>query len=333
MGKDYSDRAPSTICSAVIYRGNKIAIKEVEGEGLSLLGGHVKWEYGLPECVKQRVFAENRILFEPHSINGITHHRTPSSKDVINVNVAGHVTDASQQQNVYWMTLDEALRRADEFRTPDIKRLLIRTERQDSVSLDFIQPTMLRRRVDYTETVPGSEATQTERRDLYGPTDFVVISAAIRSKQEGQPARYLFMECGRKQFAGKLSLLGGKLNRDERLVDALGREIPEESDGTLKFSLLGLVGLYISDVGSFSNQPANYASNFAAIAIAENEDVKLSEKVLEEVRCLKWLSIDEIAEIPNSEFRTIDTKSVVMRAENLVLDKRVLPFDFVERVD
>lgn len=94
--------------------------------------------------------------------------------------------------------------------------------------------------------------------------------------------------------AGKWSLLGGFLGRDESLEEALKREVLEESGWIIS----NLKLLYVKDN---PDRPAEDRQNIEFVFIAEAVE-KISESD-EEVTSLKWFSIDEL---PEKEFIAFD---------------------------
>ncbi len=336
-----TERLNSTICSALVSLGNKYAFKETENGKISFLGGHMNWEYGVSDAIIRRTYADTGIAFTPRYINGITQHRTPSGKEVININIVGNAVDLSNQRPgkevnaIHWLTREEALRQRDRFRTPEMHYLLQRLSQQNAVSLDFIQSSDQRLKLEtQLRVADGAIGTESEEFDgLFGPKDFVVVSTALRYQGPETLAKYAFMRCKRKQFNNKLSLFGGKQNRGEHPKQTAIRETSEESGGLIIPEPIGIIGIWTNRVTKYQDQPSNYATNIATVAEVNELVTELPESVRDESgKEIYWLTLEEIANMSYSEFRTRDAKEIPIRAEQVLQQQRIIPFSFIEQI-
>ena len=334
---DNSQRMPTAICSAVVCDSKgRIGVKDAQGpaglEGLSLLGGHIQWGHGVTEGLRKRIWEESKIGFTPSHLVGITRHRTPSKKDVINISVAATLDDSSIQEHVYWMTVDEILRREDEFRTPDGPYLVVRSLQGKKVPLDFVQYTDILHPVEFSEDKTHPISTElASGGERFGPTDFVVTSTAARYQGPEGGVEYMFMRCGRERFEGKFSNLGGKLDRDESVKNGAMREVQEETPG-IDIKQVGLTGIFINRIDPAHNPPEEYAVNFATLAICRNKYQLPVNYSGREVEGIEWIDVEKIPGMSNHEFRTVDTKRAVTRSEAAHQRNEIVPFDFIHDI-
>jgi ADP-ribose pyrophosphatase YjhB (NUDIX family) len=307
-----------TICSAIIQRSDgRIAFKEEKtptGKKLSLPGGYVDWGLGFPEAIVDRVRSQNRVKFLPLEINGITQNFSPSGKWVTNINVLGPLISNLDETGIYWLSLDEALKKEDDFRTPDTHVLLRKLYQQTPFKLDFV-----------CLTIP-----QTNSRKYFGfsnePTDFNVASTVVRYDLP-RNAEYAFMICGegeRESVRGKLSLFGGHLADGERTTCASARETCEESTKYIG-PQIGLVGAFISQSSS-----GMYVVNFATAAHGiERPHLRKHKK--REAAGVRFLTAPEIYNMPITEFRTPDTLLATLLTDHILKSgRKLVPLESID---
>lgn len=85
--------------------------------------------------------------------------------------------------------------------------------------------------------------------------------------------------------SGKWGLLGGYLNRNEKLVDGVRREVMEESGWIIN-------NIQLFRINDNPNRPAEDKQNVALIFTADA--VKKVKKSDEEVKELKWFDLDKL---------------------------------------
>lgn len=324
----------STVCSALIYQGNKLPLKDT-GEGLSLLGGHVQWDMGFPDCIKYRIAGENGIQFTPQYINGITHDVTQHGLEVLNVNVYGLVTDISESKGVHWFTTEEALREADKgnMRTPDARVLLLERYRSRKIPLSFIQVTGgITRGPQSSEVVTAGSTTAVPADHPWAPKDFIVVGGSIYHREENGPLKWGLMRCGRPQYLGKLSSFGGRPKPGDSILQTLVRETSEESGETLHIDPIGLCGIFLNPVGQYRGQPNNYAANFACVARARNKITEIPEHVKGENKEVVWKTLEELVAMRAEEFRTEDTRAAAVIAAQQRTQAGIVPFETIHRL-
>lgn len=301
-----------TVGSAIVQREDgKIAFKEEEtpkGKMLSLPGGFVDWGVGFPEAIVQRVESQNGIKFLPTELNGITQNFSPSGKWITNINVAGPLINDIGEKGIYWLSLDEALRK--EFRTPDTLVLLNRLDQKTPFGLDFVHLAIPRKN-------QGLHFSSE-------PTSFDVVSIVARYANS-EIERYALMVCGegeRETVRGKLSLLGGRIQNGEAVYRAGQREMREESGARLGLSS-GLIGAFIN-----LSSTGKYVVNFATAVRGTNQPYqKNQDKEASEIRLL---TADEILREPASAFRSPDTQQAVLLAHHYFrTGKKFVPTDSV----
>ncbi len=316
MSSDTSTISTS-VCTIVPYQNGLITLKEADGK-LSLLGGHIPWEKGYQEGLQQRVREENGIEIEPYHITRITHHKTPSGKNVVNIGSTGVITSFPSRRNIIQISPAEALARKEEFRTPDVYTLISKIFSRHIVPLDFIQ---------VTEVPSGYRTAQIPGQ--WGRTDFLVGSEILRYERSGN-VEYAFMRCQR--YNNLLSFFGGKIEEGETIEAGISRERLQESGGKMISHPLGLVGIAVNYVGMYPNQKAPFAVNIASASLIDEKIKEVPDNVKDETSEIVWLNINDIARMKEEEFRTPDTKLMTLRCERAYQKNLFVPFSFIEQV-
>lgn len=273
------------------------------------------WSLGFPNALLHRIYAQNKLSFLPLGINGITQNYSPSGKWITNINLFGPLLDNADEQGIYWLSLDEAFRNADNFRTPDTLVLLEKIHQRGTFGLDFIKLTCPLKS-------PTNQPYHTE------PTDHHVASTVARFP-EGPFPRYALAELGegeREEVRGKLSLIGGHLIPGEQIAAAADREELEEVSIQIGRQL-GLVGAFVG-----ASSRGHYIVNTVSAVHGLTRPASQLDRRGEVAR-VKFLTPNEIYTIPKSQFRSPDTRAAVLLTDYMITHGRnLIPHSAIETI-
>jgi len=102
----------------------------------------------------------------------------------------------------------------------------------------------------------------------------------------------------------------------------------QETGNSIDLHPIGLVGLYVNQIPGIGD----YISNIAALIEAKSKDIVLPDSLQDEVKEVIWKTPGEISSMPGEEFRSRDTRRIIMRAESLARQGRILPFGLIEEI-
>ncbi|WP_051569377.1 NUDIX hydrolase [Alkaliphilus transvaalensis] len=128
--------------------------------------------------------------------------------------------------------------------------------------------------------------------------------------------KILMIQQGKNHIRGLWNFPSGKLEKNERIVDAVVREVEEETG--YKVELSGLIGIY-----NFFSE-----ANEQIIMVCYVGKVKGGnlEHDNEEIIDAKWLSTSEISQLRDEELRN---HSLIRKIINDLEDKSLIPIDII----
>jgi len=124
---------------------------------------------------------------------------------------------------------------------------------------------------------------------------------------------------GRNHIRGLWNFPSGKLEKKERIVDAVVREVEEETG--FKVALSGLIGIY-----NFLSETNDQIIMFCYVGKVKDGNLEYD---YEEIINAKWLSISEISKLRDEELRNC---SLIRKITNDLKDKCVVPIDSINDI-
>jgi 8-oxo-dGTP diphosphatase len=139
----------------------------------------------------------------------------------------------------------------------------------------------------------------------------VIVSAAI--VQEG---KLLMVQEGKEHCRGQWGLPGGRVEPGEPLLDAIVREVFEETGYAIRVNGMTRVLRYISQLGFHCVR-----FNFAAEVVGGTPAIDGTE-----ILAMRWLDFEEIAAMPDEHLRT---PAIAREAIRDLCEGRIFPVDIV----
>ncbi|MFZ5966222.1 MAG: NUDIX domain-containing protein [Bacillota bacterium] len=139
----------------------------------------------------------------------------------------------------------------------------------------------------------------------------IVVSCVILNNN-----KVLMVQEGKNHIYGLWNLPSGRLENNEKIVDAVIREVEEETG--YKVTVSGLTGIY-----NFFSETNTQVILFNFIGEVVGGDLQYDH---EEIINVKWLSMEEISELKDDELRNC---RLIRNIINDVRDKCIVPLDII----
>lgn len=141
-----------------------------------------------------------------------------------------------------------------------------------------------------------------------------IVSAVIE-----KDGKILLVQEAKENVKGKWNIPSGHLENGESVIDAVKREVKEESGYDV--NVLHMLGIY----ESFSKEKHYIRFNFACNSLG-----KISEYDKDEILDVKWFTWKEIAELPDEQLRSA---KIVRQILEDFRNNIKIPLDRVSKVD